>query len=51
MATLIDAVENGHDHDRDPLSFTGSHTGQTIGLGAFSRRRAHNAATSGTVIG
>jgi glycine/D-amino acid oxidase-like deaminating enzyme len=51
MAALIEAVEGGHDHDRDPLSVTGLHTGQSIGLGTFSRRRAHNTATSGTVIG
>jgi glycine/D-amino acid oxidase-like deaminating enzyme len=51
MATLIDAVENGHDHDADPVSFTCQYTGRAIDLSAFSRRRPPNAATSGTVLG
>ena len=51
MAALIDAVESGHDHDRQPVSVAGGHTGQRINLGAFSRKRARNAASSGTVIG
>ena len=51
MATIIDGVENGHDHDVDPLTYTGSHTGQRINLGSFSRKRDRNSATSGTVIG
>jgi hypothetical protein len=51
MARLIDEVENGHDHDADPVSVVGRHTGQRISLSAFSRRRARNTASSGTVIG
>lgn len=51
MAAIIDGVEHGHDHDADPLTYTGRHTGQRINLGTFSRKRAHNVATSGTVIG
>ena len=51
MATLIDAVEAGHDHDHAPVAFTGTHTGQPIGLGTFSRKRPRNDASSGTVIG
>jgi sarcosine oxidase subunit beta len=51
MATVVEAVEAGHDHDRDPLTYTGPRTGQRINLGAFSRKRARNIATSGTVIG
>jgi len=51
MATIIDAVESGHDHDDDPLTYTGAHTGQRINLGSFSRKRPRNTATSGTVIG
>ena len=51
MATLVEQVENGHDHDRDPVTVTGVHTGQVIGLGTFSRKRLRNDASSGTVIG
>ena len=51
MATIVGNVERGHDHDRDPLTYTGIHTRQRINLGAFSRKRARNTATSGTVIG
>jgi glycine/D-amino acid oxidase-like deaminating enzyme len=51
MAALVDAVESGHDHDAQPVPFVGEHTGQRIDLGAFSRRRSVNAATSGTVLG
>lgn len=51
MATLVDAVENGHDHDADPLTWTGEHTGAVISLGAFSRQRQVNHASSNTVMG
>ncbi|MEU0932369.1 MULTISPECIES: FAD-dependent oxidoreductase [unclassified Embleya] len=51
MATLIDRVESGVDHDADPVCFVGPHTGEAIDLGAFSRRRSVNAANSGTVFG
>ena len=51
MAGLIEAVESGHDHDADPVSLVGRHTGQSIDLSAFSRNRARNEASSGTVIG
>ncbi|MFE2067195.1 NAD(P)/FAD-dependent oxidoreductase [Streptomyces sp. NPDC059467] len=52
LATLVDRVEAGHDHDRDPLRYTGEHTGIVVDLGAFSRRRplAEDAA-SRTVLG
>ena len=40
MAELISAVENGHDHDAEPLAVTGSWTGVTVDLGHFSRRRS-----------
>ncbi|MGW3916488.1 NAD(P)/FAD-dependent oxidoreductase [Streptomyces sp. NPDC005070] len=39
LAALVDRVEAGHDHDRDPLRYTGEHTGIVINLGAFSRKR------------
>ncbi len=51
MASLIDAVENGADHDKHPLQFTTRLTGHTIDLGAFSRRRERNKNSSGTVMG
>jgi sarcosine oxidase, subunit beta len=51
IATLVDAVGAGHDHDADPLHYVGEHTGHDINLGAFSRRRPYNAESSGTVMG
>ena len=50
MRAIIDASVAGHDHDADPVQFTGARTGRTIDLGAFSRRR-ERAVTSGTVMG
>lgn len=50
MRAIIDATLAGHDHDADPVQFTGELTGRDIDLGAFSRRR-DPAATSGTVMG
>lgn len=52
LATLVEQVEAGHDHDRDPLQYTGEHTGIVVDLGAFSRKRhvAEDAA-SRTVMG
>lgn len=51
IATLVAGVENGHDHDTDPLRYTGEHTGNAINLGAFSRKRTVNANSSNTVMG
>lgn len=51
MTTLVDGVSNGADHDAHPLTYTAPHTGHVIDLGAFSRRRPPNAASSGTVLG
>ncbi len=51
MATLIERVEAGHDHDRDPVSFTMRYTGQPCDIGFFSRRREINADSSFSVIG
>jgi glycine/D-amino acid oxidase-like deaminating enzyme len=51
VATVVDAVEQGHDHDRDPVRFTLPYTGNQIDLGAFSRLREPNTASSGTVMG
>jgi sarcosine oxidase, subunit beta len=51
MATLVDRVEAGADHDTDPVRYKGVHTGLEIDLGAFSRKRARNTSSSGTVMG
>ncbi|ALL79276.1 oxidoreductase (plasmid) [Pseudonocardia sp. EC080610-09] len=51
LTTIIEHVEDGHDHDARPVQFVGRHTGHTIDLGAFSRRRKLNTGTSGTVMG
>ncbi|MEV7863550.1 FAD-dependent oxidoreductase [Streptomyces hirsutus] len=52
LATLVDRVEAGHDHDRDPLRYTGEHTGIVVNLGAFSRKRPMaEGAASRTVMG
>ncbi len=51
MAAVVEAVEGGHDHDAEPVRYRGEHTGLTIDLGAFSRKRERNAASSGTVLG
>ncbi|WP_204079402.1 NAD(P)/FAD-dependent oxidoreductase [Mycobacterium riyadhense] len=48
---IIDAVENGHDHDGDPVHYTCTHTGHDLNLGAFSRKRERNPDSSGTVMG
>ena len=39
MAELVEAVQGGHDHDASPVSVTLPRTGNTVSLGAFSRRR------------
>lgn len=51
MAALVDAVEAGHDHDRDPVRYVGEHTGNSVDLGSFSRKRVRNPDSSGTVMG
>jgi glycine/D-amino acid oxidase-like deaminating enzyme len=51
LATIVEQVESGHDHDSDPLRYAGEHTGNSINLGAFSRKRPFNANSTGTVMG
>ncbi|MEU0795003.1 FAD-dependent oxidoreductase [Amycolatopsis sp. NPDC005961] len=51
MATLIEQVESGADHDTEPVRYKGVHTGLEIDLGAFSRKRKRNTGSSGTVMG
>lgn len=40
IATLVEGVEAGHDHDADPLRYTCEYTNQVVSLGVFSRKRA-----------
>ena len=50
MKDLIEACEDGHDHDREPVVVTGPITGLAIDLGQFSRlRKVH--ATTNSVLG
>ena len=51
MAAIVGAVENGHDHDTNPVRYRGEYTGSTVNLGTFSRKRPVNTASSGTVMG
>ena len=50
MAHLITQVENGADHDKNPVVYNCINTKLAINLGTFSRKRARNT-TSGTVMG
>ena len=50
MRTIIDACESGRDHDRDPARYECRHSGNTLDLSHYSRKRTPNA-TSGTVLG
>jgi glycine/D-amino acid oxidase-like deaminating enzyme len=51
MTAIVSAVENGQDHDVDPVRYVGEYTGLAINLAAFSRKRPVNTASSGTVMG
>jgi len=51
MAAIVGAVEDGHDHDSEPLRYVGEYTGAAINLAAFSRKRPVNTASTGTVMG
>ena len=51
MGTLVEAVENGADHDRTPLGVRLPHTGHVIDMASFSRLRGLNPMSSGTVFG
>jgi sarcosine oxidase subunit beta len=50
LRDIVEATMSGHDHDADPVQFRGAFTGETIDLGAFSRKRQPSQ-TSGTVMG
>ena len=51
MAQLITAVENGHDHDADPVKYTAVYNGFEIDTGFYSRLREINEDSSFTVSG
>lgn len=51
MADLIEKVEAGHDHDRDPIVYQCRNTHHAINLGTFSRKRVQNENSSRTVMG
>lgn len=51
MAELIMAVEAGHDHDASPVVVTGTHTGNEIDMGTFTRNRVLTADSATSVLG
>jgi sarcosine oxidase subunit beta len=51
MAYLIEKVEAGHDHDKDPVQFPMKYTRRTCDVGFFSRLREINPDSSFSVIG
>jgi sarcosine oxidase subunit beta len=51
MAALITACEEGHDHDRDPVTVTGRYTGLSLDVGFYSRNRRVNRDSSFSVLG
>ena len=51
MSELIQAVENGRDHDKDPVTFTMKYTKRECNIGFFSRLREINPNSSFSVIG
>lgn len=51
MATLIDRVEQGADHDGDPVKVHTRYTGLELDMGFYSRRRAINPDSSYSVNG
>jgi sarcosine oxidase subunit beta len=51
MADLIEKVEAGHDHDKDPIQFHMKYTDRIFNVGFFSRLREINEDSSFSVIG
>jgi sarcosine oxidase subunit beta len=51
IAAIVEASENGRDHDTDPVSLQLEHTGLTVDLSHYSRRRPVNQDSSFTVMG
>jgi sarcosine oxidase subunit beta len=51
MAKLIEACENGHDHDASPFEFELKYLNRSLNTGFFSRNREINPDSSFSVIG
>jgi sarcosine oxidase subunit beta len=51
MATLIDRVEHGHDHDAEPVVVRSRHTNAELNVGFYSRLREINTSSSYSVNG
>ena len=51
MATLIEACEQGRDHDADPVTFHLENLNRDINIGFFSRNRKINQDSSFSVLG
>jgi len=51
MAELIEAVENGRDHDKDPVHITTRYKGYDLNVGFYSRLREINPESSFSVNG
>jgi sarcosine oxidase subunit beta len=51
MAGLIDACEQGRDHDKDPFQFYLKYTRRNLNVGFYSRNRKINTDSSFSVIG
>jgi sarcosine oxidase subunit beta len=51
MSELIDKVEAGHDHDKNPIQFQMKYTGRRFNMGFYSRLREINPDSSFSVIG
>ncbi|MEE2768146.1 MAG: FAD-dependent oxidoreductase [Actinomycetota bacterium] len=51
MAELVAAVEDGHDHDADPIRVNGVYTGLEMDMGFYSRNREINPNSSFSVNG
>lgn len=51
MRRLIDEIEGGRDHDRDPVRVELPRTGNVVDLSAYSRRREVDASAPSSVLG
>lgn len=51
MAALVEACENGADHDKDPVKFHLEKIDQTVSIGFYSRNREINQDSSFSVLG
>jgi sarcosine oxidase subunit beta len=51
MAAIVEACENGQDHDSDPIRYTMPYIGAEVDLGFYSRKRPINEESSFSVLG